>query len=141
MGRRKAREIALQLLYQFEMNDIDLEKGLVLYWDNYRHPPAVRSFADFLVRGTRTNQPHIDTVIAKTAKNWSFERISPVDRNILRLAVYEMLFCEDIPYKVTVNEAIELGKKFASEKSSAFINGILDNIFAQNPDLHKQASV
>ena len=74
-----------------------------------------------------------------TAKNWSLSRITPVDRCILRVAVYEMLHCPDIPYKVTLNEAIDLGKKFGTEKSGAFINGVLDNVLAQNPELDRKS--
>ena len=70
----------------------------------------------------------IDAIIIDTAQNWSLERIAPIDRNILRAAIYEMLYCKDIPYKVTLNEAIELGKKFGSDQSGAFINGVLDSV-------------
>jgi len=134
LGRRKAREIAVQVLYQLDMNrDDNAEHALQVFWEQYRHTDEVREFATRLVRGAAENREKIDTAITRTSKNWSFNRITPVDRSILREAVFEILFCPDIPYKVTLNEAIELGKKFGSEKSGAFINGVLDNVLESKP--------
>ncbi len=137
MSRRKARELAIQILYQVDMTaSSDIDHTLQSYFDNYPcKEENVKTFAESVVRGAHQNGARIDEAIANTAKNWSFSRITPVDRSILRAAVYEMLYCPDIPYKVTVNEAIELGKKFGSDKSGAFINGVLDNVLAQNPDI------
>lgn len=140
MSRRKSREIAIQILYQIEMSKSDAEQALQLFWENYRSADELKDFAVRVVQGTVEHRKEIDRAITKTAKNWSFGRITPVDRSILREAVFEIIFCPDIPYKVTLNEAIELGKKYGSEKSGAFINGVLDNVLEQNPDINKKAS-
>ena len=138
-SRRKSREIAIQILYQFEMNSLNIDEGLDLYWSEHPHPKEVSSFAEILVRGVEDNKEEIDSLIINAAANWSFKRINPVDRGILREAIFEFLFCKDIPYKVTLNEAIEMGKKFSSEKSGSFINGILDSVVEKKPDLKKKA--
>lgn len=130
MSRRKGRSVAVQILYQLEMNAQELEQNLPVFWEEYAHNDAVRDFAERIVRGVWQNRESIDTVIVETAKNWSLERIAPIDRSILRAAIYEIQYCEDIPCKVTLNEAIELGKKFGCDKSGAFINGVLDSVAA-----------
>jgi N utilization substance protein B len=140
LGRRKSREFAIQILYQIEMNKSDAEHALQTFWENYHYPDDIKEFTNHLVKGTSEHRNQIDQMIVKTAKNWSFNRITPVDRNILREAIFEMFYCPDIPYKVTLNEAIELGKKFGSEKSGAFINGVLDNVLDQHSDIKKQVS-
>ena len=136
--RRKSREIAIQILYQFEMNRTDLDEGLKLFWTEHPNSKEVSGFAEYLVRGVDDNKDEIDSVIVNAASNWSLKRISPVDRSILREAIFEFIFCKDIPYKVTLNEAIEMGKKFSSEKSGSFINGILDSVVEKKPDLKKK---
>ena len=123
------------MLYQLDMNAADADKALRLFFDTYAHPDDIRTFTAALVKGTLEHRDQIDGLIRKTAKNWAFDRLTPVDRSILREAVFEILFCPDIPYKVTLNEAIELGKKYGSEKSGAFINGVLDNVLEQEPAL------
>ena len=132
MSRRKGRFAAVQILYQLEMNSQDTARALDLFWENYsqpdEHPDEARDFASRIAHGAWEQREQIDALITKTARNWSFERITPIDLSILRIARYEILYCDDIPYKVTLNEAIELGKNFGSDKSGAFINGILDNI-------------
>ncbi len=136
--RRKSREIAIQILYQFEMNRTDLDDGLKLFWAEHPNSKEVSGFAEYLVRGVDDNKDEIDSIIVNAASNWSLKRISPVDRGILREAIFEFIFCKDIPYKVTLNEAIEMGKKFSSEKSGSFINGILDSVVEKKPDLKKK---
>jgi N utilization substance protein B len=136
--RRKSRELAIQILYQLELNKSDTEYGLQIFWENFHYPDGIKEFTNHLVKGTAEHKEQIDEIITKTAKNWSFSRITPVDRSILREAIFEIFFCPEIPYKVTLNEAIELGKKFGSEKSGAFINGVLDNVIEQNVDINKQ---
>ena len=137
--RRKSREIAIQILYQFEMNRTDLDEGLKLFWAEHPNSKEVSGFAEYLVRGVDDNKDEIDSIIVNAASNWSLKRISPVDRGILREAIFEFIFCKDIPYKVTLNEAIEMGKKFSSEKSGSFINGILDSVVEKKSDLKKKA--
>ena len=126
--RRRAREIALQVLYQLEMSHGDPGEVLELYWENFRPSPKAREFCQRLVEGVRRSQDRIDPFIEENSENWSLKRMAAVDRNILRLATFELLYCPEIPFKATLNEAIELAKKFGSDDSSAFINGILDKI-------------
>jgi len=140
LSRRKSRELAVQILYQIEMTRSDPDTALSLFWKHYPQPETYKEFTTRIVKGAFEHKNKIDRCIKKTAVNWSLNRLTPVDRSILRAAVYELLFCPDIPYKVTLNEAIELGKKFGSEKSGSFINGVLDHIFKQNPDLKKSST-
>jgi len=126
--RRKSRELAMQALFYMDTNgDISLE-NLDLYCSNFQPAENVRSFFMRLAGGVIGAQSRIDAAIEQFSSNWKMYRMSGVDRNVLRLAVYEVLFCEDIPIKVSINEAIDIGKKFGSDESGAFINGILDSI-------------
>jgi N utilization substance protein B len=126
--RRKAREIALQVLYSLNFVNIDTQDALDLFWGNFVAPKAAKEFAAFLVQGTYEHKEELDELIAGCSDNWSLGRMSRVDINILRLAVFEFLYCDDIPPKVTLNEAVDLGKTFGSENSGSFINGILDTL-------------
>jgi len=125
-GRRKAREIALQVLYSLNFVNIDVQKALDLFWGNFVAPKTAKEFAAALVQGTWEHREELDRLIAGCSDNWSLGRMSKVDISILRMAVFEFLYCDDIPPKVTLNEAIDLGKIFGSENSGSFINGILD---------------
>ncbi|OGW82983.1 MAG: transcription antitermination factor NusB [Omnitrophica bacterium GWA2_52_8] len=127
--RSVARECALQILYQFEMNDQLLEEAKSAFWQE--SPPAseeIRTFAELLVNGTISHIKEIDQAIVKAAKNWLIHRMASIDRNILRFATYELLFLKDVPPKVTINEAVNIAKKYSQEDSGKFVNGILDNI-------------
>ncbi len=127
--RTQARECALQILYQFEMNPGELEQVIADYWaQNPDFEEEVREFANRLARGTSENRKEIDSIIQKAADNWELERMAVVDRNIMRFAVFELIFCEDIPPKVTINEAVNIAKKFSQEESGKFVNGVLDKI-------------
>jgi len=128
-SRTKARECALQALYQLDTSGGTPSDVLAGLWAHFE--PAddeTKRFAEALVRGAQREQQVIDELIQKTSTNWKLERMARVDRNILRLAVYEILKRSEIPVKVSLNEAIELSKKYGSEESSAFVNGILDRI-------------
>lgn len=127
-SRRKGRELALKLLYGLDVLPRDVDATLKLFWGLTRYPEDVRTFAEQLVRGTLSHREEIDTFIIKHAINWSIDRMAVIDRNILRYAVYELLYEDVIPPKVTINEALDISKKYSTPKSSAFINGILDNI-------------
>lgn len=135
-NRRKARECALQVLYDLEFNPVvrerDLERALSDYWICFPEAGSVdaevQQFTAGLVRGVCEHADAIDAIIQKASTNWKLERMALVDRNILRLATYELRFMNDIPHKVTLNEAIEIAKRYGSEDSSAFINGILDKV-------------
>jgi len=132
MGRRrKAREVALQVLYEIDFLKIDPQEAVRLFWENFDAPKNVQKFSCRLIEGTIEHQKEIDDLISSCSENWTISRMSRVDRNILRLAVFELLHCQDIPPKVTLNEAIDLGKDFGSENSGSFINGILDALYAK----------
>jgi N utilization substance protein B len=129
MGRRRrARILALQLLYQMDLTGDPLEESIELLWGDKDLDEEVRSFAEDLVRGVVAHRDRIDELIASGSEHWKLERMALVDRNILRLALYEILFRADIPVAVSINEAIEMAKHFSTEESGAFINGILDHI-------------
>ena len=134
-GRRKAREIALQVLYSLNFVNTDAQHTLDLFWGNFAAQKTAKEFAAFLVQGTCEHKDELDKLIAGCSDNWSLGRMSRVDISILRLAVFEFLYCDDIPPKVTLNEAVDLGKTFGSENSGSFINGILD---ALNLKLNKK---
>jgi N utilization substance protein B len=129
--RRKAREVALQVLFQIDVSQVDTQEAIELFWDNFEAPENVRGFSTELISGTQSQRDDIDDLIKSCSENWSLERMSKVDRNILRLAVYELVYCNDIPPKVTINEAIDLGKEYGSENSGSFINGILDALYTK----------
>ncbi len=129
--RRKAREVALQVLYQMDILKIDAKEAIELFWDNFEAPDNVKDFSVHLIEGTWNRIGEIDDVIRNCSENWSLERMAKVDRSILRMSVFEILFCDDIPPKVTLNEAIDLGKEYGSENSGSFINGILDALYAK----------
>ncbi len=129
--RRKAREVALQVLFQIDVSKVDVHEAIELFWNNFEAPESVRGFSTQLIEGARERLKEIDEFIKSCSDNWSLTRMSSVDRNILRLAVYELVYCKDIPPKVTINEAIDLGKFYGSENSGSFINGILDALYTK----------
>ncbi|HQP91677.1 MAG TPA: transcription antitermination factor NusB [Candidatus Omnitrophota bacterium] len=129
--RTKARELALQLLYQADLSDVDaknLIEGFFNMEANSNEEPSVRSFAAELVKNVSDNIKSLDECISKFATNWQLDRMATVDRNILRLAAFELLYKDDIPPKVAINEAVELAKKYGDLESGKFVNGVLDKI-------------
>jgi N utilization substance protein B len=126
--RRKARELAVQILYQIEMKGSEPKEVFDLFWKNEEASPDIRKFATDLVEGTYRNRKEIDLLIERHSLHWKLSRMAVVDRNILRLGVYELLYLHDVPTSVVLNEAIEIAKRFGTEDSGAFINGILDNV-------------
>ncbi len=127
--RRRGREILLQLLYQVDFAAVTPETALGIYESNFNKNRGSWDFASEMFKGILENLNEIDAVIGQHSEHWKLGRMAAIDRNILRLAVYELLYRDDIPSRATLNEAIELGKKFGSEESGAFINGILDKIY------------
>ncbi|GBD39139.1 MAG: N utilization substance protein B [Deltaproteobacteria bacterium] len=134
--RRRARELTLQFLYQYEIlkesspEDVNFSEVFDLFW-NTRGIPSddeARRFATVLITGTCENMEGIDNIISRYSKHWKLSRMSKIDRNILRMATYEMVYLRNIPPAVTINEAVELAKKYGTEESGAFVNGILDRI-------------
>jgi transcription antitermination protein NusB len=151
--RREARERAVQFLFQYDLNRPDsLDDALRLFWESQRAaalaeekgvarwgeavdlpPPtvedtAIQTFAEPLIRGTLEHETEVDAQIKKYARNWDIHRMAVVDRNILRLAIYEMLHRDDIPPVVSINEAVDIAKRFSTEESGKFVNGILDKV-------------
>jgi len=127
--RREGRESAVQFLFQQEMNPAG-ENGPTLddFWQLRPATPKIRQFSTELIEGVLANRDAIDERIKKCVANYDLGRIAVVDRNILRLAIYEMLFCKDVPPVVSINEAIEIAKRFGSEDSGRFVNGVLDRL-------------
>ena len=127
--RTQARECVLQILYQCEMNDTSLEETFENYWQqNPGHGREIKTFAEDLVRGTFQYLSEINEVINRYAQNWELDRMAVIDRSILRFASYEILYRDDIPPKVTINEAVNIAKKYSQQDSGKFVNGILDKI-------------
>jgi len=132
--RTRARERALQALYQIDVASTDLEEALARFWRSFEPVEReVRETAEALVRGVAAHRRQIDEAIEAVSVNWRLDRMAKVDRNVLRLAVHELLHRPDVPVKVVIDEAIELGKKFGSESSGAFVNGVLDRIASGLP--------
>jgi N utilization substance protein B len=128
-SRREAREVALQALYLLDVAAAgDPASDLKLFWEHFEHGREDRGFARELVEGVQAHRERIDALIGDTAWHWRLARLSRVDLNLLRLATFELLACPDIPASVTINEAIEIARRFGSEDSAAFVNGILDAI-------------
>lgn len=128
-SRRRSREMAIQVLYQVDMaQQSDIGEALRLFCEHFEARDSIRDFAIELVNGVHQYREEIDTLIRRFSEHWRLERMAAVDRNILRLAIFELLCRADIPAKVSINEAVDLGKKYGSEDSGSFINGILDRI-------------
>lgn len=126
--RRKSRELAMQALFYMDMSRNISVETLDLYCKNFSSSKKAEPFFLELVKGVINTRSEIDAIIERFSSNWKISRMSGVDRNILRIAVYELVYCRDIPPKVSINEAIDIGKKFGAEESGAFVNGILDSI-------------
>jgi N utilization substance protein B len=124
--RRRGRELALQMLYQHELAGSDVEEMFLTFDELQQAPPGTRDFAVALVRGVISRLAQLDSHLVDQADNWRLERMAAVDRNILRLALYELMFEGDTPPAVVIDEAVEIAKRFGSERSSQFVNGVLD---------------
>jgi len=124
--RRKSREYTLQVLFQIEFNNSNPEKIQEQYWKNKKVPEEIKEYSVWLLNGVISYRKKIDDIIQSVSENWRVSRMAVVDRNILRIAVLELFFGENLAPAIVINEAIEIAKKFSSEKSASFINGILD---------------
>jgi len=131
-GRRLSRELALQILFQIDLVNANMKESLEYIFSNNKFPEDVKEFTLALVRGVTSNLNNIDNVIKQYTDNWSLERITAIDRNILRIAINEILFLKDIPKSVSINEAVELAKKFGTKSSFSFVNGVLGKINKHN---------
>ena len=132
--RRRAREVVLQVLYQDDLNpDRDLHESDDFVRGRLRHDEELVAFALELLRGTRRHRPELDQRLTARANNWSLSRMAVTDRNILRLAAYEILHTST-PGRVAIDEAVELAKRYGSRQSAPFVNGILDGLLSQKTD-------
>lgn len=130
--RSQARECALKILYQIEMTHSDAGKSLELFWEQEtEHDQEVRQFASDMVRGICSNLSAIDEKVSSYATNWQLNRMAVIDRNVLRMGLFELKYTQGIPPKVAINEAVELAKKYGDMESGKFVNGILDRIHKQ----------
>lgn len=126
--RRDAREAAVQYLYQKELQSDAGDEGLEEFYKIRGVSPSARRFCDELLRGWTAHSAEIDDIIRRHARNFEFQRLSAVDRNVLRVACHEILHCPDMPPAVAINEAIEIAKKYSTADSGRFVNGVLDSI-------------
>ena len=133
--RRRARELALQLLYQHEHTGADLDAMQVDFDEWTGAADEVREFADYLLRGTLSDLETLDVELAQQTAHWKLERLAAVDRNILRLAMFELIHEPDTPSAVVIDEAIEIAKKFGAEESGRFVNGVLDGFIKRRAEV------
>jgi N utilization substance protein B len=126
--RTRGREIALQILYLLEQNPGIDAREIERFLERRLREPKLRDYSRALIAGVRAHQPEIDAMITRVAENWRLDRMAAIDRNILRLGAFEMLYDPEIPVKVAINEALELAKRYSTAQSSRFVNGILDRL-------------
>ncbi len=125
-ARRKGRELALQALYLLDVTTDPPPEALHRFWHHCESSSPAREFATQLVSGVQENRDQIDQLVGEVADNWRLERLSRVDLNVIRIAVYELMASPDLPAQVAINEAIEVARRFGTEESASFVNGILD---------------
>jgi N utilization substance protein B len=129
MGRRrKAREETLRILYRIEFDAKPLEEILNQYWESKRTGQTTREYSTWLVKGIGSHRKKIDSIIQNASEHWRLSRMALIDRNILRMAVFELLYEENIEPAVVINEAIEIAKTYSGDEAAAFVNGVLDAI-------------
>jgi N utilization substance protein B len=126
-SRHEAREWAVQFLFQRDFNRDDMDKALEVFWREIKTDDKSRQFAEELIRGVNDHLDELDKEIQKYAEHWDVRRMGAVDRNVMRLAFYEMLYRPDIPPVVSINEAVDIAKEYSSLESGKFVNGILDH--------------
>ena len=128
--RRRARELACQILYQIDLSRETPERAFAVFWQNFECEPQARGFAEELVRGVWGEHETVDGLIADSAEHWRLGRIAKVDLCILRVATFELLRCAEVPVSVVINEAVEIAKRFGTDDSPGFVNGVLDRVAA-----------
>jgi len=126
--RRRGREAAFQMIFEIDLSGLSYGEAVDPFFDQTGTPHKARDFMHALVNGTREHLEEIDELISSHSHHWKIYRMNSVDKNVLRLSVYELLHCKETPTKVIINEAIEIGKKYGTGESGSFINGILDRI-------------
>ncbi|MFC2165166.1 transcription antitermination factor NusB [Acidobacteriota bacterium] len=136
--RRKSREGTLQILFQLEFDDSEPDDVIKQFWKGKKASREIKDYSSFLIKGIISHQDSIDRIIQSASDHWRLSRMAVVDRNILRMAVFELLYEEGLAPAIVINEAIEVSKKFSSEQAAQFINGILDALRRQS-DAEKEA--
>ena len=136
-GRRVSREVSLKVLFQVDLVHANIEEALKHAFENDKYSDDVKEFTLTLVKGVMSNLAEIDKVIKNYTNNWSLERITNIDRSILRIAIYEILYLSNIPKSVSINEAVELAKKYGTKSSFSFVNGVLGRINKNDKILKK----
>jgi N utilization substance protein B len=124
--RRHAREWAVQLLFQLDLNPSAIDGALKEFWSTTESDSKSRDFAEKLVRGVCANREQIDEALSSFTSNWELHRIGVVERNVMRMSIFELLYCDDVPAVVSINEAVDLAKFFSVRESGRFVNGVLD---------------
>jgi len=138
MGRRrKAREDTLRILFRLEFENRQIEKTLDQYWKSKKASEEIKEYSTWLVNGVISDQAKIDNIIQQVSEHWRISRMALVDRNILRMAVFELLYEENIAPAIVINEAIEIAKKYSGEEAATFVNGILDAVRKDLKDIKK----
>jgi N utilization substance protein B len=135
--RRKAREETLRILFRLEFENTQAEKTLNQYWENKKASEEIKEYSNWLVNGIISNQSKIDNIIQQISEHWRISRMALVDRNILRMAVFELLYEENIAPAIIINEAIEIAKKYSGDEAATFVNGVLDAIRKSLKDIKK----
>jgi N utilization substance protein B len=125
-NRREARKCIVQFLFQADFNRGEIEQSLSDFWEKRKATPLAKDFCEDIIRGVFANQKKIDALIRSYAENWELKRMHAVDRNVIRMALFEMLYRPDIPPVVSINEAVDIAKIYGSAESGKFVNGILD---------------
>jgi transcription antitermination factor NusB len=139
--RTRAREFALQILYQIDITAEEFNTALEIFWQAHEAEnieECINIFTTQLVQGVASNLSVIDEKISQYAANWQLKRMAVVDRNILRMGCFELMYCADIPPKVSINEAVELAKRYSNLEASKFVNGILDKVKIEKEKLSKE---
>ncbi len=138
MGRRrKAREDTLRILFRLEFENKQIEKTLDQYWKSKKASEEIKEYSTWLVNGVISDQAKIDNIIQQVSEHWRISRMALVDRNILRMAVFELLYEENIAPAIVINEAIEIAKKYSGDEAATFVNGILDAVRKDLKDIKK----
>ena len=142
MGKRRlSREFVIQFLYLTEMNEGEIQNQLQLFWENNPAAEDVQLFTEVILKDVFDNKEQIDVRLEKYSDNWTLSRMTVIDRNLLRMAASEILYSKTVPPKVAIDEAVEIAKRFGSEDSAHFINGILDRVLKEMNSDTPQASL
>ena len=139
-SRREAREYILQILFHLDFNPTETGRILKWFWKENPCGEEVSLFVERVINGIAEKQKDLDALISKYSENWKIHRMGAVDRNVLRMALYEMLYCDDIPPVVSINEAVDIAKYFSNKESGSFVNGILDRVMETLPRDSRKAS-